>query len=350
MGALNPDILDAAIAQALDLIRLEAGTRQRVLAILRRLQVELSMKLTAEDLTAYNRSRLRAFLKETREVIDRYYALAQGELDLTLQGLGHAVVAHTAETFTAAVFIDAKLPPTTYLKTLASNALIQGAPVAEWWERQGVDAAFRFSTAMRQGLVQGETNQQLIWRLIGKGGANPTSGIMDIARKNAAALVQTSVQVVANEARMETFRRNADIIDAVEWLTALDGHVCILCIPRAGLRWTLDGEPIGHAVPFMVPPIHFNDRCVLIPVTKSFKALGLNMAEPKVSTRASSDGQISAKTTFDDFLQRKGQEFQNKVLGPGRAELWRNGTITLQQLLDLSGNPLTLEALRAKYA
>jgi len=37
------------------------------------------------------------------------------------------------------------------------------------------------------------------------------------------------------------------------------------------------------------------------------------------------------------------------VLGSGRAQLWRDGKLTLEQLLDLSGNPLTLAQLRAKY-
>jgi hypothetical protein len=37
------------------------------------------------------------------------------------------------------------------------------------------------------------------------------------------------------------------------------------------------------------------------------------------------------------------------MLGKGRAELWRDGKITLQQLLDQRGNPLTLQQLRQRY-
>lgn len=61
------------------------------------------------------------------------------------------------------------------------------------------------------------------------------------------------------------------------------------------------------------------------------------------------DGQVAASTTFEAFLERKGKAFQDEMLGKGRAQLWRDGTITLPQLLDLKGNPLTLAELKAKY-
>lgn len=40
---------------------------------------------------------------------------------------------------------------------------------------------------------------------------------------------------------------------------------------------------------------------------------------------------------------------QDEQLGAGRAALWRKGTITLEQLLSLDGNPLTLAQLEKRY-
>jgi hypothetical protein len=40
---------------------------------------------------------------------------------------------------------------------------------------------------------------------------------------------------------------------------------------------------------------------------------------------------------------------QDAQLGVGRAQLWRDGKITLQQLTDSSGNALTLEQLQSLY-
>lgn len=77
--------------------------------------------------------------------------------------------------------------------------------------------------------------------------------------------------------------------------------------------------------------------------------LGGERPEFTPSTRASMDGQVAADLTFADFLAGKGNAFKNEVQGKGEADLWRAGKMTLQQLLDQRGNPLTLERLRAKY-
>jgi hypothetical protein len=57
------------------------------------------------------------------------------------------------------------------------------------------------------------------------------------------------------------------------------------------------------------------------------------------------DGQVPEDITFKDFLEKKSKAFQDEVLGKGKAQLWREGKITLQQLLDQSGNPIPLKEL-----
>ena len=80
---------------------------------------------------------------------------------------------------------------------------------------------------------------------------------------------------------------------------------------------------------------------MLVPQTR-FSAMGTGQ-------RASMDGPVDRKTTFADFLERKGKAFQDDVLGPGRADLWRDGKITLQDLISGTGRPLTLAQLRSRY-
>jgi hypothetical protein len=81
---------------------------------------------------------------------------------------------------------------------------------------------------------------------------------------------------------------------------------------------------------------------------KSFKELGLNIEDFKPSTRASMDGQIPAATTFEQFLSGKSEEWQTKYLGKGRAQLWRDGKITLSDMVSGTGRELTLDQL-AKF-
>ena len=41
--------------------------------------------------------------------------------------------------------------------------------------------------------------------------------------------------------------------------------------------------------------------------------------------RASVDGPVSSKLTYDGFLRKQSKEFQDDVLGTGRAKLFRKG-------------------------
>jgi hypothetical protein len=93
-----------------------------------------------------------------------------------------------------------------------------------------------------------------------------------------------------------------------------------------------------------------NCRSTSIPVLKSWKELGIPLDEIPKTTRASMDGQVPAATTFETWLKKQTEERQNRVLGVGKADLWRAGKIGFRDLLDQSGRPLTTEALRAKYA
>lgn len=230
-------------------------------------------------------------------------------------------------------------PSSSVIGALIKNTLIEGAPSAQWWSKQSMDTAFRFASAVRQGIAQGETNDQ-IFRKVGQ--------ITDLAGRNSRALVQTAIMQVAGDARMALIEANTDIYVGYRHLSTLDGHTTPQCIARSGLEWDLDKEPIKHSLPFQQTPIHWGCRSVIMGKLRSFKELGIDLKEP-TGTRSSAEGQISRKTSFDAFLSRRTVEQQNDQLGPGRAQLWRDGKLTLRQLVDNSGNPLTLEQLRSRY-
>lgn len=343
-------IADELISHSLDLLRLEAGLRNQALGLLQTLQAELSAKLSGRTLTDFGKAETAKLLKEVNGVIQAAYGQIEKGTQTTLEALPEISQAAVRETFIAAGY-GAALAPATHFAAALTDVMIQGAPSAEWWKRQSADLAFRFSATLRQGIVQGKANQQIISELVGTG-KGQQNGILEVSRRNAAALVQTSVQTVANVARLESFAQNADVVKGVKQLSTLDGHTTDVCIAYSGGQWDLNGKPVGETVlPFNGgPPRHWNCRSILTPVTKTFAELGIKGPEPAQAQRASSEGPITATTTFDDFLKRKGEAYQNKMLGPGRAQLWRERKITLQQLLDLKGNPVSLVELQAKYA
>jgi hypothetical protein len=124
-----------------------------------------------------------------------------------------------------------------------------------------------------------------------------------------------------------------------------------VCIAYDGQLWDLQGGPIGSTeLPFNGgPPRHWNCRSVLVPITKSWKELGIKAKDASSGGRASMDGEVAKETKFGDWLGRKSEEDQNRILGKGKAQLWRDGKISLTDLLDQRGNPLTLEELQGKY-
>jgi hypothetical protein len=58
-------------------------------------------------------------------------------------------------------------------------------------------------------------------------------------------------------------------------------------------------------------------------------------------------GEPAPRQSFDDFLKKQTKEFQDRLLGVQKAQLWRDGKITLNDLVDQSGRPLSVDELRA---
>lgn len=327
-------MIDSTISLQLDLLRLDATTRKKVIAILEKLQKDLTAQLSEGDATEWGKRRLNQLLSDANETITRYYADAQIELSLTTEGLPEITAKATRNALVQSglTSTSVSLPSDVLLGKIASDALIQGSPLKSWWKKQEADFVFKFSSEVRQGIVANETNQQIIRRV---------TEAMDISKKNAAALVQTATATVANDARMAVYKANADVVKGVRHLATLDKHVCLECAPRDGMTWTLDGKPINATLPFKFVPLHPQCRCTISPLTK-YSDMGKG-------ERASSSGPVDRKTTFEDYLLRQPKEWQDDVLGKGRSQLWREKKLTLTQLINGDGSPLTLDELRIKY-
>jgi len=370
MGGIDQAIIDALIAQHIFLLRFGAGEREDVLRILVKMEEELLERLQfkGRELSEATKADINALLKQCQTVIGDYYAIVSTRALEGLADLGKVEAQATAGAISTAFAaqIAPALPTEAYFRTLVKNTLIEGAPSADWWRGQDQALQTKFANAVRQGLAASETNAQIITRIRGTAAGfkmvegkrvyDYVGGVMPVARNHAAALVQTSVTTVASAARMETYRQNDDLVTGYRQVSTLDSHTSHACVAYSGKTWGKDLEPIGHSLPFVSPkgaatgcPRHFNCRSLMVPTTKTYKELGIDAPEFRASTKAATGGPVSSALTFDDFLKRKGDKFTDELLGRGRADLWRAGTITLGQLLDQSGRPLTLAQLRAKY-
>lgn len=390
MGALEEWLAEMFLVHSLNLLRFSAGTQEKIMALMSAMSRELTAKLNAAgEIESLGKQRMAALLRESNAVIASHYTGMQAEMTRNLTGMVRIEADYTAKVLTQGLKIElgAKLPPATYLEKLVGDTLIKGASSADWWRRQAADTQFRFASQVRLGAAQGETTSQIVSRVLGKSAkaadlapsmpagapgapavpAAPVAkallpapdpvapgeqGILKTSAANARALVHSSVQAVANAARLASFQQNADLIECLVWLSTLDSHTCLLCAMRDLHEYSLhDQEPINHTHEWAGGPgaIHFSCRCVLSTRTKTFAELGIELDEPGDSTRPSDGGAVSSKMNFKDFLASKNNAWRAEYLGPGRAELYEAGKITLNDLMNLKGRKLTLEELRAKY-
>lgn len=384
MSALEAWLMEMLLAQDIAMLRAEADIKAKVIALLMAMQRSLvSLIANSPDVSDLTKANRNALLREATAVIDAYYGKAQLELDLRLVGeveslatkdalmklidmtpgaplpaapelravvkavRAAAAASEAATTAALEVRLGVSLPTENYLKRLASDVLIQGSPAQGWWAKQAQDTAFKLANEIRLGAAQGETNQQIISRIVGKG---DVPGIMPIARKNAAAIVQTSMATVAAAARRETFAMNADITRGIIQHSTLDSHTSLTCVAYDGATWDLNYEPIdGNDLPYNGGvPRHWNCRSAEAALTKTFREMGIDLDEPGAGTRASSSGQIDAKTKFADYLKIMGEGYQNEVLGKERAELFRAGKLAPRDLVNMSGRPVKLADLKAR--
>jgi hypothetical protein len=248
-------------------------------------------------------------------------------------------------------FNGKKLDPAT-IKALVSGTLVNGSKPSVWWNRQSIDFRNSFMDTIRTSMRNGESLTQAVARVTGGTVDGVTvPGIMKTTKAKASALAATSMNAVANEAALQSFQANNDVIKAVTQVSTLDNKTSDICVAYSGQTWDVNTlQPVmGGSLPFNGgPPRHFNCRSRLRPVTMSFKELGIDKDEIPAGTRASMDGQVPADITFNQFLRGKSTQFQDDLLGPARANLWRNDQITLTQLVDMRGNPMTLAQLEAR--
>ena len=391
MSALEQWLMALLLEQDIAMLRAEADIKSKVLALLLTMQKSLvSLIANSPDVSELTKAARNTLLKEATAMIESGYGAAQAAVDLRLVGEVESLAvrdalatlvdmtpgaplpaapelkaaiesiraaAATSEEATATALeirLGASLPTENYLKKIASDVLIQGAPSRDWWARQSADTAFKLANEIRTGAALGETNQQIIKRVVGEvvtakapaEGGPP--GIMPLARKNAAAIVQTSMQTVAAEARRETIKLNRELTNGIMQVSTLDAHTSLTCVAYDGATWDVDYQPSqGNDLPYNGGvPRHWNCRSSEIALMKTFREMGIDLDEPDAGTRASSNGQVSAKMTFSEYLKLKGEAYQDEVLGPGRAELFRAGKLSTRDMVDMSGRPIRLADLR----
>lgn len=92
-----------------------------------------------------------------------------------------------------------------------------------------------------------------------------------------------------------------------------------------------------------------NCRSTMVPWLKSFQGLGAKFkTQVPEGTRVSMNGSVPRGLSYPDWLKQQPKKVQLDILGPKRWEMWQKDRLSLRQLVDMRGRPLTLEQIRAR--
>lgn len=238
--------------------------------------------------------------------------------------------------YTGDMFVSFKFPSA---QQVVSSALFQ--PLTEnttfqsYLESISGQLYSTWDSAVRTGYLTGMTSNQISRQVLGtvaKGSNVADAGTIGTLRKSLALNTRTALQSFANEARTAVYERNDDMFSGYQFVATLDQRSCLVC-------GSLDGEIRKSLKEFPHIPIHYNCRCLIIPIIKGYEDLLYD------GVRESENGEVSGKLTYSDWLERQPEEIQKNILGRSRYNLYRSGE-KISNFVD-DGRILTLAELKA---
>lgn len=379
MPTANEEMLDATVRHQVALLRFSDRQAVEAAGLLEQADREL-VALLQSELTEASQLRLESLLIEIRRMRAAALAAVDAELRPDLLALSGVEANWEQNAMAAAIPVDislAAVAPAVLRAVVASP--INGLPLQSWWDRLAVADVQRIEQQIRLGILEGETTDQIVRRLRGTRAAGYTDGVLGITRRDAEAVVRTSVNHVSTGARQATWLANSDVVEGVRWVSTLDGRTSSVCRSRDGEVYPLDSGPR--------PPAHPNCRSTVAPVItgativgdrptvrdtrtrrmreRDFAAEAREAAGPREWARLSAQerrervrrirdawadeniGSVASKTTYQQWLKRQPAAFQDDVLGPTRGRLFREG-LELDKFVDSSGKQYNLDQLRTR--
>jgi SPP1 gp7 family putative phage head morphogenesis protein len=341
--SVNDKLLSEIVAHEIDVLGYGNSVSRKVINILNKSDVTIFAKLNKiiDELPSQtiNVNRVDKLLKPVIKANNEAYYQARRELqsemrEFTKQELDFQTNIVNKESL---VPIKTIAPEQVYAAALAKP--FEGELLSEYFAKLSEQKATLINNAVRMGLIEGQTTSAIVKQIRGTRQLDYKDGVLAITRRNAESVVLTSLAHFQNFAQESLYDANDDIIKGYRYTATLDTRTTELCASRDGSFFKM-GEPKPSI------PAHYRCRSRYVPVLKSFKELGLDANEFTPSTRASMDGQVPDKLTYSDWLGKQSEARQVKVLGKAKAELFREGKLSLDKFVAPSGHVYTLDQLK----
>lgn len=362
MATVNEKLQSASIGHAVDLQHLSNAEVRKIISLLNSVDAELRAQLIqaieAAGAGTFTATRMNAVLASVLALNKSIYAAIQEAFVESIIDLAKYEIGYQKALFTEVipqqvrVVVSLGTVNLEQVRQIAMSRPFQGKLLKEWMGGLEENRAARIRDGIRMGMVEGQTTEQIVRRVMGIKAEGYADGLLNRSRQDIEAVVRTAISHTAQGARDAFYKANDDLIDEVYWLSTLDGKTSADCRLRDRLRYTNDThEPVGHKIPWKAGPgrIHWCCRSTSAPRIKGYEELRLSKGLPE-STRASMDGQVPASTNYGEWLKAQSAARQDQILGPNRGRLLREGGLAPAQFYNDKGLFLTLDQLRERDA
>ena len=331
------DYFDQVIKHQVDLIRVEAYETKRIQRILAEADRKVAAVLAGKAKLPNPQTRAFATLSARLTKI-RTDAIDDVQRILTKQLKDLVDVERTFELralkteLDEVIDVDLRALRKRALQTPFTTTPGQMASLDDWFVSFRAADLKRLSAALEAAAYTKGNASELI---VGTRSQRYKNGVLRKTHYNAEALVRSSFNHVSNIVRTQLWEANP--IRVVRWTAILDRKLCPICLSHHGKYAALGGGKLptrfsnNSLTPSgLRPPLHANCRCVLLPV---FDLLG-----------------TADLPDADEWLKAQSVDEQNALLGVGKAQLFRKGTIDATALTAQTGRLLSLAELSGTQA
>lgn len=172
---------------------------------------------------------------------------------------------------------------------------------------------------------------------------------VDLPQAQLRTLSRTAITETSTTINNATYKLNEDVLDGYQYVATLDGRTSLICANLDGKVFRL-GDKRG-----VRPPQHFNCRSTTIPIVKSHEDL-MNTKSSRISKRrlsrvksgkrASMNGQVPAKTNFEEFFKQQDNDFKLAILGSKeRVDIFNTGKLKFSQFSTRDGKLVSVGRL-----
>lgn len=300
-----------------------------------------------QGLNFSSKSKASRSLEEIKVILSEWFKSIDTELSLDFEKSALPLAIYEA-TYTAslvagtAAVIDAEK----IYKTIKKTPYAGGQLMDYLFSDIASSLRKKVEYAIRDGVSQGLSNQQIIQKIKGRKSLNYSDGILSKTASEIERDVRTARSHISTATYIDTYKTLG--YGYVKVVATLDGRTCKYCASIDGDVYSIDDPKRPRF------PVHPNNRTTYVGCDKDGKVLGKRpfvMDERKVKDIPKDErkhliGQLDANTSFKEFFEQSDEFFQRTWLGKSKYELYKKGGYTLDKFIDPLGKPYTIAQLK----